>query len=100
MSTARTDYQLVPEARKDLEAIWHYSYEKWGLNQANTYVDALVDVFSRIAEFPLSGTSCGYLRKGYRCASSGSHTIYYLVTDRGVTIVRILHERMMAGKHL
>ena len=39
------EYRLAPEAKRDLEAIWLYTLEEWGLEQANRYTDELTDVF-------------------------------------------------------
>ena len=33
------EYRLAPEAKRDLEAIWLYTLEEWGLTQANRYTD-------------------------------------------------------------
>ena len=40
------EYRLAPEAKRDLEAIWLYTLEEWGLEQANRYTDELTDVLS------------------------------------------------------
>ena len=31
------EYRLAPEAKRDLEAIWLFTLEEWGLKQANRF---------------------------------------------------------------
>jgi toxin ParE1/3/4 len=33
------DYRLAPAAVRDLEAIWQYTNEQWGADQATDYTD-------------------------------------------------------------
>ena len=59
------NYRLAPEAKRDLEAIWLYALEEWGLEQANRYTDELTDVFARLVVGPQLGTACDHIRTGY-----------------------------------
>ena len=36
-----SSYKLLPEAELDLENIWLYTAQEWGVEQAMTYVDEL-----------------------------------------------------------
>ena len=66
MSDEHAEYRLAPEARDDMEAVWLYSIEEWGLKRANRYIDDLTDAFAYLAGNPMTGTACDYIRKGYR----------------------------------
>jgi len=46
MPTKPVEYRLTPEAERDVEAIWLYTLEKWGLEQANRYTDDLTEAFA------------------------------------------------------
>jgi len=35
-----TNYQIRSLAQSDLESIWLYTLEQWGVDQANTYLEA------------------------------------------------------------
>ncbi len=94
------EYRLAPEARRDLEAIWLYTLEEWGLEQANRYTDELTDVFTQLAVGPQLGTACDHIRTGYRRSRVGRHVVYYRMTDYGIAVVRILHDRMLPTRHL
>ena len=94
------EYRLAPEAKRDLEAIWLYTLEEWGLEQANRYTDELTDVFAQLVVGPQLGTDCDHIRTGYRRRRVGRHLVYYRVTDYGIAVVRILHDRMLPTRHL
>ncbi|WJG08148.1 type II toxin-antitoxin system RelE/ParE family toxin [Aliiglaciecola sp. LCG003] len=87
-------YRLAPLAELDMEAIGEYSFEQWGINQANYYADELVLAFEGLAESPCLGVSCDNVRVGYKFYRQGKHLIYFKTTDYGVAVIRILHERM------
>ncbi len=94
------EYRLTPEAKSDMEAIWLYTLEEWGLEQANRYTDELTEVFSQLVENPKTATSCDHIRNGYRLRKFGRHVIYFQLTDYGIAVVRVLHDRMLSTLHL
>ena len=100
MAKKHAEYRLTPAAVRDLETIWLYTLEEWGTEQANRYIDELVDAFNQLAAHPQLGLSCDHIRKGYRRSRVGRHAIYFRVTDYGIAIYRLLHERMDAPRHL
>ena len=67
------EYRLSPEAERDLESIWLYTLEEWGVDQANIYADALIAAFAQLAGNPQIGTPCEHIREGYRRKSVGRH---------------------------
>lgn len=46
------EYRLTPAAEGDLEGIWLYTAEQWGVKQANHYIDILSATFSDLAQHP------------------------------------------------
>ena len=100
MPKKSAEYRLAPEAKRDLEAIWLYTLEEWGLEQANRYTDELTDVFAQLVVGPQLGTTCDHIRTGYLRRRVGRHMVYYRMTDYGITVVRILHDRMLPTRHL
>jgi toxin ParE1/3/4 len=63
-------------------------------------VAGLHRAFETLAALPDSGRDVGQLRAGYRRFEYERHSIYYRKTDLGIPVVRVLHQRMMPGKHL
>ena len=100
MPRNHAEYRLTPEAERDLEIIWGYTFEEWGLEQANRYVDRLTESFAALAAQPQLGQSVDHIRKGCRLGRVGRHGIYYRTTKYGIAVIRILHGRMSAIPHL
>lgn len=94
------EYRLAPAAERDLEEIWRYTAEQWGIEQAHRYTDALTAAFAELAEAPKSAAACDHIRAGYRRRGVERHVIYFRITAYGIAIVRILHGRMDALRHL
>jgi len=100
MAKRRAEYRLAPAAERDLEGIWLYTLGEWGIEQAHRYTDELAAAFDQLARKPKLGTSCDYIRKGYRRSRVGRHAIYFRITDYGIAVIRVLHDRMDATRHL
>jgi toxin ParE1/3/4 len=94
------DYRLSPAAERDLESIWKYTRGEWGLEQAERYTDLLAAAFQVLAESPMSAPACDHIRQGYRRRNVERHMIYFRITDYGIAIIRVLHDRMNVPKHL
>lgn len=86
--------ELLPGAIADLDSIYAYSLEHWGPEQAETYLRALNARMQGLLRFPALGTAQDALHPGLRRIGEGSHSIYYLIRDETVLIVRVLHDRM------
>jgi toxin ParE1/3/4 len=94
------EYRLSPAAERDLERIWKYTLGEWGLEQADRYADLLTAAFQALAESPKSAPACDHIRQGYRRRNVERHMIYFRVTDYGIAIIRVLHDRMDAPRHV
>lgn len=93
-------YRLTPAAQRDLSSIWDYSTERWDVGQAETYVLEIRSAIERIADRPNRGRAVDEIRVGYRRYAIGSHLIFFIVSDDGVDVIRILHQRMDPTRHL
>lgn len=92
---------LSPAAQADLEHIWEYTSERWGDDQAESYVRDIQRAIERVVDNPLIGRSCDEVRPGYRRHAVGSHTLYYrMASDELIHVVRVLHKRMDVDRHL
>ncbi|HEX3943930.1 MAG TPA: type II toxin-antitoxin system RelE/ParE family toxin [Rhizomicrobium sp.] len=87
-------YRLSPAAQSDLDEIWTYSADHWGMDRADRYIRDLIGAVGKIAGGKWRGSACDDIRPGYfRCACE-SHVIFYRLTAGTVDVVRILHQRM------
>lgn len=95
-----TGFLLSPAAQADLDEIWDYTAQRWNVDQAETYINALRDACHDLA----AGKRVSRLadiREGYRKLLVGSHVLFFKQSDAGqIVIVRILHQRMDTDKHL
>src|SRR4051812_38375542 len=99
-SSSMAEFRLAPAAERDLEGIWKYSFDQWGAEQASRYADALVAAFDELARSPQAAPACDHIRPGYRRRSVERHVIYFRTTSYGIAVIRILHDRMDAPRHL
>lgn len=95
-----TGWVLAPRARADIESIWTYTVERWGLDQAERYVRDLQVAIEGIARDPQRGAPSDDIRAGYRRLRCGAHVLFYRPAEPGVEIVRILHGSMDVDRHL
>jgi toxin ParE1/3/4 len=96
-----TRFFLTPLAEADLEAIWDYTEEQWGLQQAERYVAAIKGACVALAARAYPDRNAGHVRPGFRTAAVGSHVLYFLRRGDGAPeIIRILHQRMDGPRHL
>jgi len=100
MPRRRAEYRLAPAAARDLEGIWRYTLGEWGIEQAHRYTDEITAAFAQLADNPHLGPSCDYIRTGYRRSPVERHVIYFRITEYGIAVIRVLHERMDAPKRL
>ena len=84
------NYKLSDAADQDFEQLFEYGIDNFGLARAKSYVDGLIIQFQSIAENPLHYQAVDHVRMGYRRSVYGEHTIYYVVSNDCVKIMRIL----------
>ncbi len=88
-------FVLTQKAKADLRAIAIFTEERWGKEQRNVYIKQFDDAFHMLANAPLIGKQCDYIKNGYRKFPQGSHIIFYKDgANAKIEIVRILHESM------
>ena len=93
-------YVLTPRARADLKAIWTYTADRWGIEQADRYVGLLDSAMRIVAADARRGRPCHHVRPGYFKYSSGNHVLFFTRHKNGIAIVRILHQSMDFERHL
>lgn len=91
---------LRPKAVQDLEAIWDYTLDTWGEDQAERYVRMIHAAFGNLVDHPNLGRACDVIRPGYRKHLVGRHMIFYKTQDHDIEVVRILHHSMDIERHL
>ncbi len=86
------NYKVSPNAKADLERIWFFGLEQWGLAAADTYYAAFFDHFEQLAEQPLLYPTAD-IREGYRRSVCGSDSVYYRINGETVEIMAIIGQQ-------
>ncbi len=94
------DYFLREQAQIDLEQIWFYTFNQWGVEQADIYLKLLLNRFSWLAKHPLLGKNREDIKPGYRSFPEGMHLIFYTVSNSSITIIGIVHQSMDVADHI
>ena len=92
-------YRLSPLAELDLEEIWLYTFNRWSMEQADTYHRNLVAAFEALAIGWKQGRPADVL-PGFQKYLCGSHVIYFMDYPNHLDVIRILHQRQDAERHL
>jgi toxin ParE1/3/4 len=93
-------YALRELAVADLEAIWVYTVEQWGIEQAERYLKSLFACFEDLAENPHLGRQRDEVKAGYRSFPQGRHVVFYLVVPAGIEVIGIVHQSADVDSHL
>jgi toxin ParE1/3/4 len=89
-----------PKAESDLMRIRRYTIERWGLDQAEEYVRSISAALEAIAAGQRRGRPAIDVAPELSRVKIASHIVYFRLTEQYVDVLRILHERMDASRHL
>ena len=87
-------------AEADLREIWRWSYDQFGEDQADRYLDQLDEGLQKCGAEPEGGKQRDTLRAGYWSKLVRKHVVFYTFTDDEVLVQRVLHGSMDPGRHL
>ena len=96
----KPDYSLRVLAQADLEEIWLHTYQEWGVDQADKYLNLLFSRFTWLSENPLIGKRRDDINAGYYCFPEGMHLIFYTLSKNGIDIIGIPHQSMDVNNHI
>lgn len=88
---AKRGYQLSTAADYDLEEIFDYTLEEFGLDQAIKYVSEFEPAFEQLVKNPEMGRNRNEIMPGLRSYPKASHVVFYRTLHDHLRIVRILH---------
>ena len=87
-------YRIRSLAQSDLESIWLYTLEQWGVEQANFYLKSIINRFDWLVDNPLLGKQRDDIKEGYYCFPEGMHVIFYKINDDHIDIIGVPHQSM------
>jgi toxin ParE1/3/4 len=85
-------------AEADLVGIGAYTLRIWGKDQTVRYLDDLETCCQMLADNPMLGRECDYIRPGLRRREHGRHVVFYRPEIGGILVSRILHQRTLPEK--
>jgi toxin ParE1/3/4 len=92
--------EFTKAAASDLQSIRSYTFETWGAEQEQCYLDDLWKKFEEILADPTRWRQREDLFPGCRIAAQGKHVILFRTEGAILQIVRILHSAMDFPRHL
>lgn len=85
-----TGYRLSKDAAEDVKRLYRHGIERFGLDQADRFLDGLFDRFDSIAENPKLYPAVDEIRTDYRRSVFGAHSVYYRKRGDVIEVMRIL----------
>lgn len=81
-------------AEQDLANIWLYTWQEWGEQQADNYLDELEKTINLLAEQPKIGRLRREFTPQVRMFFHAYHFIVYQEIQDGIRVIRVLHKSM------
>ena len=88
-------YKLTQKADFDLEEIFNYGIDNFGVDVAITFYQGLSITFDKIAHNPEHYPKIGEILPGYRRAVFKSYSICFVQKQRYIEITRVLRKELM-----
>ncbi|MBW4985285.1 type II toxin-antitoxin system RelE/ParE family toxin [Mameliella sp. CS4] len=86
-------YGLTLGAEEDLRAIWSYTFETWGADQADRYLSQIESCCDAIGTRRARSKAFDQLPDDVRILRCEHHYVVWLVASQPI-IIAVLHERM------
>jgi toxin ParE1/3/4 len=91
--------RYTPAAQDDVIGIAEYSFEQWGAERAENYIEGVDRAAHQLPELlGISRPVEGYPQ--LRRMQIDRHMLFFRIVDDVIEVVRILHERMLPEEHL
>jgi toxin ParE1/3/4 len=84
-------FRVTTAAEAELDAIFAYWAERAGLETAGKLIDAIIDRFALLAEFPRAGKACPQIASSVRCFPASRYLIYYRRSRKAIEILHVFH---------
>ena len=86
-------YLFTLKAEEDLEAIWRYTAATWSPDQADRYIDAIIQTIETLVAMPLLARERVEITPPVRIYPASEHLIIYQIDCDRLSVIRILGSR-------
>lgn len=93
-------FTVSKAASADIRNIAKYTQQRWGRDQRRQYLDGLNKKFEMLAAMPEMAAERRDFQPPVRIHHYEKHLIIYVITDSGILIVRMLHQRQDVSAQL
>jgi toxin ParE1/3/4 len=93
-------FRVSNAAQNDIREIGLYTQKHWGKEQRHFYLNGLNERFNQLADNPEISPERADFTPPVRINHYQKHLIVYALEDKGLLILRILHENMDVSTHL
>jgi len=90
---------LAKRARKDLIEIRQYMVNRWGKEQARKYIGEIRRCADDLANHRLYGKLREDIAPDLRGYHVGRHVIFYVESEKGIEVARVLYDGMDFSRH-
>ena len=87
-------YKLSNKAEIDLAGMYEFGIYKFGLHQSQEYFFGMHETFGLLAKNMNLGRDASEFIEDLKTFAYKAHTIFYLITENGIFILRVLDQRM------
>lgn len=92
--------RVTATARRDVDAIAQWTEQRWGRDQALSYVGRIKAAFQTIRTNPEIGKERFDLSPGFQAFAVAQHVVFYQLIGERVEVIRVLHRRMLPGRYV
>jgi len=92
--------RLSEAARTDLIEIWSETFQEWGPDQADAYLDDIDRTLKGLIDNLRIGSDCSDLLMGARRLITGRHVAFYEIAESAIFVIRVLHQSTDMPRHL
>lgn len=88
------EFRITTKADSDLLDIARFTIRKFGVEQARIYRDGLYDCFKDLAKNSDLGRNASQYAPNLKRFLFKSHSIFFRPEEKGIAIIRVLHQKM------
>jgi len=85
------NFRVTSEASDDLVSVWQYTKDRWGIEQADLYIDGFILRFVWLSENRALWRPRPDINRGIFSCIEKSHVIFFSEDQGHINILRDLH---------